>query len=100
LGVFSLKLHRTDKPTGSEAWPSLYQGRQQRSLEKPGGREGTQMPDQSVYGSYAESKADAAAARTGDEDRTDAIGEGLAAVAYALLDVAAAIRENSEARQQ
>ncbi|WP_159014101.1 MULTISPECIES: hypothetical protein [Streptomyces] len=58
------------------------------------------MPTQSVYGSYAEGKADAAASRTGDEDRTDAIGEGLAAIAYALLDVAAAIRENTEARQQ
>lgn len=31
------------------------------------------MPTQSVYGSYAEGKADAAASRTGDEDRTDAI---------------------------
>lgn len=58
------------------------------------------MPHQSVYGTYAESKADVAAARTGDEDRTDALGEGLAAIAYALLDVAAAIRENTEARQQ
>lgn len=58
------------------------------------------MPDQSVYGSYAESKADAAAGRTGDEYRTDAVGEGLAAIAYALLDVAAAIRENTETRQQ
>ncbi|MFE3163837.1 hypothetical protein [Streptomyces sp. NPDC059224] len=58
------------------------------------------MPNQSVYGSYAESKADTAARRQGDEYRTDAIGEGLAAIAYALLDVAAAIRENTEARQQ
>jgi hypothetical protein len=58
------------------------------------------MLNQSVYGSYAESKADMAASRTGDDDRTDAVGEGLAAIAYALLDVAAAIRENTEVRQQ
>ena len=34
-----------------------------------------------------------AANRAGEEKLTDAIGEGLAAVAFALLDVAAAIRE-------
>ncbi|MER5916620.1 hypothetical protein ABT124_41155 [Streptomyces sp. NPDC001982] len=57
------------------------------------------MSQKSVYGDYAESKADAAAGRTGDEYRTDAVGEGLAAIAYALLDVAAAIREHTEASQ-
>ncbi|MFE7246086.1 MULTISPECIES: hypothetical protein [unclassified Streptomyces] len=53
----------------------------------------------STYGDYAESRADRAAERTGAEEQTDAIGEGLSAIAYALLDVAAAIRENTEARQ-
>jgi prephenate dehydratase len=56
------------------------------------------MPQKSVWGDYAESKADAAAMREGEEKQTDAIGEGLAAVAYALLDVAHAIREHTEAR--
>lgn len=55
------------------------------------------MAEPSSYGTYAEGKADAAANRTGDDKLTDAIGEGLAAVAYALLDVAAAIREHTEA---
>ncbi|MCX4707151.1 hypothetical protein [Streptomyces sp. NBC_01373] len=57
------------------------------------------MPDKSVWGDYAESRADMAAGREGEDKQTDAIGEGLAAVAYALLDVAAAIREDTEARQ-
>ncbi|MFJ2566526.1 hypothetical protein ACIO02_26945 [Streptomyces sp. NPDC087568] len=54
------------------------------------------MPEKSVWGDYAESRADAAAGREGEEKQTDAIGEGLAAVAYALLDVAHAIREHTE----
>ncbi|MFC9931708.1 hypothetical protein [Streptomyces sp. NPDC127190] len=57
------------------------------------------MADMTTYGYQAERNADRAAGRQGDEDRTDAIGEGLAAVAYALLEVAAAIRENTEAQQ-
>jgi hypothetical protein len=44
----------------------------------------------------AKTLADRAADRTGDEYQTDVIGEGLAAVAYALLEVAAAIRESNE----
>ncbi|MGW0121742.1 hypothetical protein [Streptomyces sp. NPDC003327] len=55
------------------------------------------MSDKSVYGDWAERRADAAAGRQGAESQTDALGEGLAAVAYALLDVAAAIRERTEA---
>ncbi|MEV6456549.1 MULTISPECIES: hypothetical protein [Streptomyces] len=58
------------------------------------------MTHKSVWGDYAESRADSAASQQGEEKQTDAIGEGLAAVAYALLDVAAAIRENTEAREQ
>ncbi|MGW1802840.1 hypothetical protein ACWCQN_45170 [Streptomyces sp. NPDC001984] len=57
------------------------------------------MSQKSVYGDYAESRADAAAGRTGDEYRTDAVGEGLAAIAYTLLDVAAAIGEHTKASQ-
>lgn len=56
--------------------------------------------DKSIWGDYAERRADAAAGREGEEKQTDAIGEGLAAVAYGLLDVAAAIREHTEARQE
>jgi hypothetical protein len=56
------------------------------------------MPVKSVWGDYAESRADRASEREGEDKQTDAIGEGLAAVAYALLDVAAAIREHTEAR--
>jgi hypothetical protein len=55
----------------------------------------------SSYGSKANQSAEGASTwRDNDEGRTAAIGEGLAAVAYALLDVATAIRENTEARQQ
>ncbi|MFF2205525.1 hypothetical protein [Streptomyces sp. NPDC058145] len=42
----------------------------------------------STYEGQAERNADRAAHRQGEE-QTDAIGEGLAAVAYALLEVAA-----------
>ncbi|MFC7844414.1 hypothetical protein [Streptomyces sp. NPDC057382] len=55
------------------------------------------MPEKSVWGDYAESRADRASEREGEDKQTDAIGEGLAAVAYALLDVAHAIREHTEA---
>ena len=56
----------------------------------------TAMLDRSRYGEYAEERADLAAGRAGEEERTDAIGEGLAAIALALLDVAAAIRNHAE----
>ncbi|MFJ3141409.1 hypothetical protein ACIPJM_02955 [Streptomyces halstedii] len=52
-----------------------------------------------TYSESAESRADRAGEQSGDEWRTDAVGAGLSAIAYALLDVAAAIRENTEARQ-
>ncbi|MFB8273481.1 hypothetical protein ACFC96_43830 [Streptomyces sp. NPDC055955] len=58
------------------------------------------MPQSSVYGDFAESRADRANERWGEDKQTEAIGEGLSAIAYALLDVAHAIRENTEARQQ
>ncbi|MET7930508.1 hypothetical protein ABZT43_42790 [Streptomyces sp. NPDC005349] len=57
------------------------------------------MADMSKYGARANSNAEQAAARWGEDKQTEAVGEGLAAIAYALLDVAQAIRENTEARQ-
>lgn len=56
------------------------------------------MPEKSECGHKAEDSAEAAASWDG-EQQTRAIGEGLAAVAYALLDVASAIREHTEARE-
>ncbi|MEU0956888.1 hypothetical protein ABZ353_31850 [Streptomyces niveus] len=55
------------------------------------------VADVGTYGLQVARKANLAAGREGTE-QTDAIGEGLAAVAFALLEVAAAIRENTEAR--
>jgi len=57
------------------------------------------MPEPSTYGHIAEGRADAASGRSGEESRTDALGEGLAAIAYALLDVADAIRAHTEVVQ-
>lgn len=54
------------------------------------------MADVSTYGYQANRSAEAAG-RQGAEKQTDAIGEGLAAVAFALLEVALAIREHTEA---
>ncbi|MGC4984690.1 hypothetical protein ACLQ18_29285 [Streptomyces sp. DT193] len=53
---------------------------------------------QGTHGDMAEGRAERASDRTGPDWLTTAVGEGLAAVAYALLEVAAAIRENTEAR--
>lgn len=54
------------------------------------------MPELTNLGARAERYAHDARSRQGEENRTDAIGEGLAAVALALLEVATAIRENTE----
>ncbi|WP_331764356.1 hypothetical protein [Streptomyces sp. NBC_01506] len=51
------------------------------------------------YEYAASSTAQSAAERHSDGEKVDAIGEGLAAIAYALLEVASAIRENTEARR-
>ncbi|MFE7358533.1 hypothetical protein ACFU8Q_36900 [Streptomyces sp. NPDC057543] len=56
--------------------------------------------EESIYGSRADGAAEGAKSWRAEEEQTPAIGEGLAAIAYALLDVAAAIRENTEARQR
>jgi len=57
------------------------------------------MAEVSNFGRWAERNADQASSHQGEEKQTEAIGEGLAAVAYALLEIAEAIRENTEARQ-
>jgi len=43
------------------------------------------MPKKSLYGSYAESKADEAASRTGDEYRTDTLRPGSSSSGDGLL---------------
>nr|BAK19813.1 hypothetical protein [Streptomyces rochei] len=56
----------------------------------------------SHYADFAESRADRAddaAQMGGDDALVRALGTGLSALAYALLDVAAAIRENTAARR-
>ncbi|MGW4808752.1 hypothetical protein [Kitasatospora sp. NPDC004272] len=53
----------------------------------------------SNYEDRAANYASKAAGRFGEDKQTDAIGEGLAAVAYALLDVASAIRELAAAQE-
>ena len=55
------------------------------------------MPDMTYLGDFAERYAGRASNQEGEEKQTDAIGEGLAAVAFALLEVAAAIREAGKA---
>jgi hypothetical protein len=57
------------------------------------------VADMSTYGHRADRTAEQASVRQGEEEQTDAIGKGLAAIAYALLDVAAAIREHTEATE-
>jgi hypothetical protein len=52
-----------------------------------------------LYEGMVQANADAASDRMGEEDQTRAIGEGLAAVAYGLLEVARAIRELAEAQR-
>ncbi|MEV0281685.1 hypothetical protein AB0I22_35600 [Streptomyces sp. NPDC050610] len=52
-----------------------------------------------MHGDTAAEYASRAANFQGAEKLTDAVGEGLAAVTHALLEVAAAIRENTERRQ-
>ncbi|WP_327286080.1 MULTISPECIES: hypothetical protein [unclassified Streptomyces] len=44
----------------------------------------------------AEDLAIKAKYRDGEDEQTKAVGEGLAAIAYALLDVAQAIRDSRE----
>jgi hypothetical protein len=52
-----------------------------------------------LYEGMVQANADAASDRMGEEDQTRAIGEGLAAVAYGLLEVARAIRELAEGQR-
>ncbi|MEU9788086.1 hypothetical protein AB0H92_45250 [Streptomyces phaeochromogenes] len=52
----------------------------------------------STFGHQADRNAEQAAARWG-EDKTEAIGGGLAAIAYALLEVAQAIRDHTASQE-
>lgn len=54
------------------------------------------MLERSLFGHWAETRGDAAASYEGPDRITEATGEGLAAIACALLDVAAAIRDHAE----
>ncbi|MFE4256055.1 hypothetical protein ACFRU3_42800 [Streptomyces sp. NPDC056910] len=56
------------------------------------------MADMGKYGARANSNAEQAAARWGEDKQAEAVGKDLAAIAYALLDVAHAIRQHTEAR--
>jgi hypothetical protein len=47
----------------------------------------------SIERDHAYNLADRASSQRGEDHQTDAIGEGLAVTAYAVLDLAAAIRE-------
>lgn len=67
--------------------------------EEPARKNGALVTEPSNYGHRADGLAEGAKSWREEEERTPAIGEGLAAIAYALLDVAAAIRENTEARR-
>ncbi|MFB7429038.1 hypothetical protein ACFC0K_37765 [Streptomyces hydrogenans] len=51
------------------------------------------------YEGQARMAADRATEMFGEENQVTAIGEGLGAIAYALLEVASAIRESTEARR-
>ncbi|WP_412741134.1 hypothetical protein [Krasilnikovia sp. MM14-A1259] len=52
-----------------------------------------------VNDDIASANADRAAQRHGQEELTESVGEGLAAVAYAVLDLAAAVRELANAHR-
>jgi hypothetical protein len=53
--------------------------------------EGEEMPG--LYEEYARTAAGTASDARGPDDLTKAVGEGLAAVAFALLELAEAVRE-------
>ncbi|MEC4019382.1 hypothetical protein [Streptomyces sp. H27-D2] len=53
-----------------------------------------------LHGDTATDYASRAANFQGEGKLTDAVGEGLAAVTHALLEVADAIRENTAAQQE
>lgn len=77
----------------------ICRGRVQRPPDGLAVRGGIHVSDMGYNGRQAERTAEQAAARWGEDKLTEAIGEGLGAIAYALLEVATAIRENTEARR-
>ncbi|NIY69514.1 hypothetical protein [Streptomyces malaysiensis] len=58
------------------------------------------MQQRTYLGREAEKYADSAVTRESQADQTLAIGEGLAAIAYSLLEVADAIRESTTATER
>jgi hypothetical protein len=55
--------------------------------------------DMSTYGHQADRNAELAAERWGEDKQVEALGEGLAAIAYALLEVASAIRDHTASQE-
>ncbi|MCZ1001077.1 hypothetical protein O1M63_28395 [Streptomyces mirabilis] len=53
----------------------------------------------STYGHQADRNAELAAGRWGEDKQVEALGEGLAAIAYALLEVASAIRDHTASQE-
>ena len=58
------------------------------------------MSEQSMYGQIATERADQAGLRFGEEHRTEVLGEGLSAIAYAILELADAIRSYTDAQRR
>ncbi|MEU6236281.1 hypothetical protein [Kitasatospora sp. NPDC047058] len=54
----------------------------------------------SYYETTAESAAGHAVERFGPDRQTEAIGEGLGAIAFAILELARAVKDLAEAQQQ
>jgi hypothetical protein len=69
-------------------------------VEEAGG-EGRCRPvaDMSTYGQQADRCAELATGRWGEDKQAEASGEGLAAIAYALLEVASAIRDHTASQE-
>jgi hypothetical protein len=57
------------------------------------------MAELSAYGHRANRNAELASVRDGEGEQTEALGKGLAAIAYALLEVAQAIRDTAESQR-
>ncbi|MFF3451222.1 hypothetical protein ACFYXJ_29215 [Streptomyces sp. NPDC002667] len=53
----------------------------------------------STYGYQADRNAELAAARWGEDKQVEALGEGLSAIAFALLEVASAIRDHTASQE-
>lgn len=86
---------------GRGLFPPDSAGPGRGSLPGAGGKTGGSTGEDEAmthYADYAESRADRAADQ--DDNQPLSIGLGLSAIAYALLDVAAAIREHTTAVEE